>query len=604
MARAESENPVQPTHLCWSYARTSTAKQAREDRSGMERQQQALGAWLADHPEFQLQEALVDPGLSASTGANRKRGALGRFIAAAQAGLVPPGSVLIVESLTRFSREEELHVVGTLMSEFWSRGLGLAVCSHNCIYSKELMRAEPHRMHMLWGSLSQARQEADERSRRSLGGARKRERLQNEGEKVAAATPWWIQRDPETKRVVRDANGSFTIDPISRATIERAIELAIGGMGTTLIAATLNEEKRPLPQTAGRRNQYTDKAGEQWGHGRVSYLLRHPALLGDLVRRDGRTVAGFYPPLLSIERWHELRASMEARDKLKGSLRGGGQAVRNIFMGITRCAGCGGPLSFHDSSERARIDHPGYMACRGANRRANPTCSNSGYLTYSHVEAHCLTRLMAPTWADLLGTSEGQQEASQVREECDTLAHDLRTLEAQLERAEARLKELWVSEASDLLTELAEKAVADLRQRTAMTKTGHDAAAVQLQLLSAKPTGTEAAAQLQDQVSAFWKQLRDGELEPAERRAFNRWLRTRQPSIEFRITVEPAQVELVVGGESAGIEPLAGQARGVAALLGMVQPGTVLEAEGEGWARVIVSQNPLSPEELAELEAD
>jgi DNA invertase Pin-like site-specific DNA recombinase len=54
MAMADGGNPVQPKRLCWSYARTSTTRQAREDRSGMERQQQALAAWLADHAEFQL----------------------------------------------------------------------------------------------------------------------------------------------------------------------------------------------------------------------------------------------------------------------------------------------------------------------------------------------------------------------------------------------------------------------------------------------------------------------------------------------------------------------------------------------------------------------
>jgi hypothetical protein len=551
----------------------------------MERQQQALGAWLADHPEFQLQEALVDPGLSASTGANRKRGALGRFIAAAQAGLVPPGSVLIVESLTRFSREEELDVVETLMSEFWSRGLGLAVCSHNnCTYSKELMRAEPHRMHMLWGSLSQARAEADERSRRSKGGARKRERLQNEGEKVAAATPWWIQRDPETKRVVRDANGSFTIDPISRVTIERAVELACDGMGTTLIAATLNEEKRPLPQTAGRRNQYTDKAGDRWSHGRVGYLLRHPALLGDLVRRDGRTIPGFYPPAISVERWHELRASIEARDKLRGSLRGGGQQVRNLFMGLSRCGICGGPMSFHDSSERARIGHPGYLACRPANRRESPTCGNSGYLNYAAAEAHQLTRLAAPIWQELLGNPEQDQEADELQRVVDALAHEQRSLETRLATAEERFQDLWVSGASELKQEMAEKAVASLREQLAVVKANHNKQTTALQLLLTKPSGTEAAAEMRRQVVEFWQRLRAGDMEPAARRLFNRWLRCRQPAIEFRFHPAGAdgqpQIELVVGGESVNTMPLAPIGRKLASEYGLVNPAVLERLDG------------------------
>ena len=604
MAMADGGNPVQPKQLCWSYARTSTTRQAREDRSGMERQQQALAAWLSDHPEFQLQEALVDPGFSASTGANRKRGALGRFIAAAQAGHVPPGSALVVESLTRFSREDELEVVQTLMSEFWSRGLGLAVCSHGCTYSKELMRAEPHRMHILWGSLSQARQEADERSRRSKGAARRRERLQEEGEKVAAATPWWIQRDHETRRLVRDTSESLLIDPTCKATILRAVELACGGMGSTLIAEALNNEHRPLPQTAGRRNQYSDRAGDRWGHGRVAYLLRHPALLGDLVRRDGRTIAGFYPPVLSIEKWHELRGSIEARDKLRGSLRGGGQKVNNLFMGITRCGDCGGPFSFHDSSERARIGHPGYMACRAANRRSNPTCSNSGYLNYSHLEAHCLTRLMAPIWADLLGSDEQQQEVSELREQINTLAHTQRTLEAQLERNESRFKALWSSEASSLKQDLVEKAVAELRQSTAETKTEHNAAAVRLQLLAAKPTGAAAAADLKAKITTFWQHLDEGLTSPTERRGFNRWLRCHQPQIQF--VIHPAkpgardrEVELVVGGASTGTEPLAPMARRMARAAGVVEPYAKDFATSQGESGVIAWQEPLAPDELA-----
>ena len=574
-------------HLAWSYRRTSTARQAREDRSGMERQEQALAQWLADHPEFELQEQLVDPGVSASTGANRKRGALSRFIAAAQAGQVPKGSVLVVESLTRFSREEELDVVETLMSEFWSRGLGLAVCAHNCNYSRALLRAEPHRMHMLWGSLSQARAEADERSRRSKGGARRRERLQEEGEKVAAATPWWIQRDTETRRLKRDSQGNLLLDPVALTTINRAVELAIGGLGTTLIARQLDNEKRPLPPTARRRNQYRDAALEQWGHGRVSYMLRHPALIGDLVRRDGRTIAGFYPPVLSPGRWAELRASMGTRDKLRGTLRGGGQKTHNLFTGLTRCGMCGGPFSFHASSERSRIGHPGYMACRAANRRDSPTCSNSGYLNYLHVEDHLLTSLTASLWHQLLGDPHKGEEMQRLQQRFDGLGHQRRSLEVQLSHAEERMQELWLGEASDLKQEMAEAAVAQLRGRLSAVTVDHQRHSAELALAKARPTGEQAAAELKEKVMALWQQLDEGSLLPEGRRAFNRWIRTRRPSIEFRIC-PPAgdggqhHIELVLDGQFACLQPLAPGARRLALHHGIINPVSAWDEPGVG----------------------
>jgi hypothetical protein len=590
--------------LVWSYQRTSTTRQARDDRSGMERQDLALAQWLKDHPEFELQDRLVDPGVSAGKGVHRTKGALGRFLAAAKAGQVPSGSVLIIESVSRFSREASSSALQSLLGGVFEPGLAIAFTGYDSgkVITSARWDDEPGLKYGLIAALDAARVEWEEKSSRSKGAARKRERLQEEGEKVAAATPWWIQRDHE-RRLVRDTSGSLLIDPTCKATILRAVELACGGMGSTLIAEALNNEQFPLPQTAGRRNQYSDRAGDRWGHGRVAYLLRHPALLGDLVRRDGRTIAGFYPPVLSIEKWHELRGSIEARDKLRGSLRGGGQKVNNLFMGITRCGDCGGPFSFHDSSERARIDHPGYMACRAANRRSNPTCSNSGYLNYSHLEAHCLTRLMAPIWADLLGSDLQQQEVSELREQINTLAHTLRTQEAQLERNESRFKELWSSGASPLKQELVEKAVAEQRQSTAETKDEHNAAAVRLQLLAAKPTGAAAAADLKAKITAFWQHLDEGLTSPTERRGFNRWLRCHQPQIQF--VIHPAkpgardrEVELVVGGASTGTEPLAPVARRMARAAGVVEPYAKDFSTSQGESGVIAWQEPLGPEEL------
>lgn len=603
MERPAADSIPVPKRLAWSYQRTSTTRQARDDRSGMERQEHALKQWLADHQEFELQDRLVDPGVSASTGANRKRGALSRFIAAAQAGQVPPGSVLIVESITRFSREEELEVIETLLSEFWKRQLGLAVVAHGCIYSRELLRSEPHRMHMLWGSLSQARQEAEEKSRRSLGAARKRERLQEEGEKVAAATPWWIQRDPDNRNLVRDANDNFKVDPVSQATIWRAVELAISGMGTTLIAQALNEGKHPLPQTSGRRNQYRDAPLPHWDHSRVSYLLRHPALLGDLVRRDGRTIPGFYPPVLSVEQWGQLRAAMANRDKLKGGLRGGGQKVRNLFMGITRCAVCGGAFSFHDSSERARIGHPGYMACRPANRRMSPGCSNSGYISYQAVEDHCLTRLAVPIWAELLGDSDGDARINELQAQVDVLAHERRFLDAEWLRAKDHLKQSVRAGKPDPLIQAAEEVVADTWAELEAKRAEHDRLAGVLQLERAKPTGEQAAAELKAKVSTLWRQMDAGLVSPAERRAFNRWLRCHQPSIQF--CVHPAQsgssdrgIELVVNGVSVGIEPLAPIARRMARDRGVADPYAKDFITSKGPSGVVAWSEPVTSEEL------
>lgn len=107
--------PLTLIPLAWSYARTSTDRQAQDDRSGMDRQEQALAQWLWDHPLYQVAKALVDAGVSAGRGRNRTRGVLSPFLESARMSIVPAGSYLVVESMSRFSRESATRTLRTLI---------------------------------------------------------------------------------------------------------------------------------------------------------------------------------------------------------------------------------------------------------------------------------------------------------------------------------------------------------------------------------------------------------------------------------------------------------------------------------------------------------
>src|SRR5580693_3466918 len=97
--------PLKPQ--AYSYLRMSTELQLKGD--SRRRQLEASRAY-AEANGLELAEGaeLEDIGVSAYTGANRRDGALGRFLEAVRAGAAKPGSCLIVESLDRLSREEVL----------------------------------------------------------------------------------------------------------------------------------------------------------------------------------------------------------------------------------------------------------------------------------------------------------------------------------------------------------------------------------------------------------------------------------------------------------------------------------------------------------------
>ena len=103
--------------LAFSYRRVSSGGQAQGEKSGLKRQEHALKDWMRRHPDFRLAEEFLDPGVSAYTGRNRIQGALGRFLAAARSGWIPKGSVLVVEDHRRFSRQEPLDILESLIRE-------------------------------------------------------------------------------------------------------------------------------------------------------------------------------------------------------------------------------------------------------------------------------------------------------------------------------------------------------------------------------------------------------------------------------------------------------------------------------------------------------
>src|SRR5262245_39687426 len=98
----------------FSYARFSDKHQGK-GRS-MPRQDERVRAYC-ERRNWALDERLFrDPGISAFTGANSRRGDLAEFLRLVEDGRVPQGSVLIIENVDRFSRLEPDEATALFMS--------------------------------------------------------------------------------------------------------------------------------------------------------------------------------------------------------------------------------------------------------------------------------------------------------------------------------------------------------------------------------------------------------------------------------------------------------------------------------------------------------
>lgn len=525
--------------LAYSYRRVSTGGQASEKRSGLQRQEEALRDWLRSHSEYQLAEVLIDPGVSAYSGRNRQRGALGGFLSAAQADRVPPGSVLVVEDHRRFSRQEPLEALTTVIQGIWAKGLGFAVCSYEG--GRPLFKADAKAQHLalLAFMFEQAHAESREKSRWSRAAWARTIAAQDNGDKPSHKIPYWISR-------VADG---FQLNEHAVA-LARMVELAQGGVSQNRIADVLNAEGVPPPPTAAART-----AG-RWTRGMVCQRIQDDAVAGVLERKNAPALPGYYPPAVALDALQAARAAIATRDPGKGR-RGASRTGQNLFSGVAFCA-CGSRLVFIPPSARARPGHPGYFGCAEANGREAPRgeakCKlalgawrggkGSKNIPADQLEAALLATLSFTDWSQLLRLAPASPELDDAQLEVDRLAGEVAGLTERIRRGEARLAELMVQDPPDPVREdvLVRQLTAWRDQQATLNERLH--AAEQL-LLELRPQDPAARLQLLEKSLAdfFAVGLRDSGV----RRSFNTWLRSQ--GLRWEVDGEGVALKVKVGAE-------------------------------------------------------
>lgn len=321
-----SNTPVTNT-LVYSYRRFSSGRQT--SGHSLERQTEAARRWCLERG-YELDEnlALSDLGVSAYTSDNVMRGAMAGFLAAAEAGRIPKGSILLVESLDRLSRASIPDAIAVLTKIVYA---GVRVVSHIDNHEWNETTIQDTMSFMLSVLLfSRAHEESSKKaSRVSAQFQSKREAglpVVSHGHGPGWAIP---KQDRSGWEIVADKATS----------VLRAFELAAAGQGGIAIARQANQEGWPLPWRI-RKNTST-----RWEHTGVSRLLRDRRVLGEWqpkkmvagkLNPDGDPVVNYFPRAISEELWYQVQASLGSRE---GPLRIRGLKA-DIFSGIFYCS-CG-----------------------------------------------------------------------------------------------------------------------------------------------------------------------------------------------------------------------------------------------------------------------
>jgi DNA invertase Pin-like site-specific DNA recombinase len=285
---------------------------------------------------------LRDEGLSAYHQRHITNGALGVFLRAVEDGHVSPGSVLIVEGLDRLSRAEPIQAQAQL-AQIVNAGITVVTASDGREYNRERLRAQP--MDLVYSLLVmiRAHEESDTKSKRVKAAIRR----QCQGWIAGHwRKPIRVGRDPQW---VREVDGKFELIPERADAVRFLIEKYLAGYGS----------ERTIRELEKLGISISDAGKTCAPH--LYKLFANRGLIGEKVCEiDGEEfrLEGYYPAVVSPEKFAEIRYVAEQRKGRKGKGRPGQGEIPGIVTGIaiTYCGYCGTTVLAQNLMGRKRDD--------------------------------------------------------------------------------------------------------------------------------------------------------------------------------------------------------------------------------------------------------
>ncbi len=396
----------------YSYIRFSTPEQLKGD--SLRRQLELSEKYAAEHGlVLDGSLNLQDLGLSAFSGEQRDKGTLGRFLELVRAGRIPYGSVLLVESLDRLSREEITEALEQFLAIIRNGMKIVTLADNNREYTKETINTN-------WGDLvvsltimSRAHEESKMKSFRLMNAwVAKREKATNIGVKLTAKAPAWLR--------LNESRTGFEIIPERQAVVRQIFQMKLAGKGANLIAKELNR----TPNIWKPSKKDKRKKNEGWRGSYIRKILTNPAVYGGpfqphkltiITGNDGHKkkaripaaepIENYYPPVVSKSVFFQVQALFERN---RGT---GGEAdkARNLFQGLVKCGYCGGPMHFINKGPK----RGGYLYCDRTRRAVESSCGCNAGVRYDEFQELVLRYckgLSKEQVEEILGEGDGKKE--------------------------------------------------------------------------------------------------------------------------------------------------------------------------------------------------
>jgi DNA invertase Pin-like site-specific DNA recombinase len=333
--------------MAYSYLRCSKKKQLKGDTRD---RQTEWSAEVAEKRGFALDDAFrfEDWGTSAYRSKNVDVGQLGKFLDAVARGRIAPGSVLMVESLDRLSRDffdDAFEVFRRILKA----GITVITRTPEREYTREGLRdnfmsfLEPLFIFM------RANEESAVKAMRSSSIWTKKRSRARDGKPHGAKCPAWC----------RLAESGYVLVPEHAETVRTIYRLALDGIGILRIASAL-------------RDRPTMGYGAKWTVPYVRNILCGRTAVGEYqptkyveaedsrdVKRvpDGDPIPGYYPAVVDEATWRAVQVALSKRRYGASGVGRPAKDEANLLTGLVREAHTNASMMMQARAPRGRKRH-------------------------------------------------------------------------------------------------------------------------------------------------------------------------------------------------------------------------------------------------------
>lgn len=330
-----------------NYARVSSTKQLQGVGLETQLQSEVLENLSLEHGLPIHSEAFIDQGLSAYHG-DHKTGELGRLLSHIEEGKIASGSILVVYSLDRLSREKVSLAMSDLLY-ILNRGIRIYSQTDNQLYCVKSSSLFIDLMRSLI-SMERAHEESRVKSQRVKSAMQvglKQWYETGKPQSTLGRVPLWI--DQPTNEFNDNAQG-----------IRKAVELLLEGKTPYGVKKYLDTH---LPFKVVKKRKFEND--KMWSIDTITALHTRESLIGTkVVVVDGMSheLEGYYPPLIDQKSFFRLK---KIRAKTSG------RATKNdkihLLKGLATCHHCGSKMVFVDKGR----PEPTYI-CSNASKGNHP----------------------------------------------------------------------------------------------------------------------------------------------------------------------------------------------------------------------------------------